>query len=33
MTYIKHFNTEGRVFHWTKPAAAILQSLNYATGH
>jgi transposase len=33
MAYIDQFNAEGRIFHWTKSAAAILQSLNYATGH
>jgi transposase len=31
--YVDHFNLEGTVFHWTKPAAAILRSLNYETGH
>jgi transposase len=25
--YIEHFSAQGKVFHWTKPAAAILQSL------
>ena len=33
MAYIDHFNAHGTPFRWTKPAAAILQSLNYATGH
>lgn len=33
MAYINHFNSEKRIFHWTKPAAAILQSLTSATGH
>ncbi len=33
MAYIEHFSVQGSVFQWTKPAAAILQSLNYVTGH
>ena len=33
MRYIQHFNVQGTVFHWTKPAASILKSLNYVTGH
>lgn len=31
--YIDHFNAEGKVFHWTKPAASILMSLSYGMGH
>lgn len=27
LRYIDHFNAQGTVFHWTKPAAAILQTL------
>ncbi|HLC29202.1 MAG TPA: IS630 family transposase, partial [Dehalococcoidia bacterium] len=33
LRYIDHFNLQGTVFHWTKPAAVILKSLNYVTGH
>jgi len=33
MTYVEHFSAQGKVFHWTKPAAAILQSLTYVTEH
>jgi len=33
LRYIDHFNRQGTVFHWTKPAAVILKSLNYVTGH
>ena len=33
LRYIDHFNAEGKVFHWTKPAASILLSLNYETRH
>lgn len=33
LRYIDHFNGQGRVFQWTKPAASILRSLNYETGH
>ena len=33
MAYIEHFSAQGKVFHWTKPAAAILQSLTYVTGY
>ena len=33
LAYIEQFNKEGKVFQWTKPAAAIFRSLNYPTGH
>ena len=33
LRYIDHFNVEGKVFHWTKPAASILMSLTYGTRH
>ena len=33
MAYVEHFSAQGKVFQWTKPAAAILQSLNYVTPH
>ncbi len=33
MGYIEKFNKEGRVFHWTKTADAILTSSNNLTGH
>jgi transposase len=33
MAYIEQFSAQGRVFQWTKPATAILQSLTYVTGH
>jgi len=31
--YIEKFNKEGRVFHWTKTAHAIISSSNNLTGH
>ena len=33
MSYIDKFNKEGRVFHWTKTANAIISSSNNLTGH
>lgn len=33
MDYLKKFNEEGRVFHWTKTAQMIISSANNLTGH
>ena len=33
LAYIDHFNEQGKVFHWTKPAEDIFRSLNIQTGH
>ena len=33
LEYIEQFNTEGKVFHWTKPAETIFRSLNCPTRH
>lgn len=33
LEYIDHFNEEGKVFHWTKPAEDIFRSLNIQTRH
>jgi transposase len=33
LAYIDRFNREGRVFHWTKPALAILSKVTSVTGH
>lgn len=33
MSYIEQFSAQGKIFHWTKPAATILQSLTYVTRH
>ncbi len=33
LAYIDQFNKEGKVFQWTKPAAAIFRSRNYQAGH
>ncbi len=33
MDYIRKFNTEGRIFRWTKTAEAIITSVNNLTGH
>ena len=33
LAYVKRFNQEGRVFHWTKSPETIISSLNSVTGH
>jgi len=33
MDYIRKFNKEGRIFHWTKTADTIITSVNNLTGH
>lgn len=33
MRYIEKFNQEGRTFHWTKTAEAIISSVNNLTRH